>query len=203
MSTFLPLDHSSTKIRHNRHSKTIRWEVGMTYLGILHKEMGILHKEMGILQKEVGILQKEVGILHEEVGILEHDLKWESFRRRWNPSQGGGNPSPGGGNPSQGGHNSSQGGWGLSQGGGIFQWEEERLTTLSLKESFTRRWNPSQGGLKKFKNKKEETSIPSVSLLIRSPIQVLNGPSTDWTLSHRSCPRFCHLTNEFYENTSQ
>ena len=24
MSTFLPLDHSSTKIRHNRHSKTIR-----------------------------------------------------------------------------------------------------------------------------------------------------------------------------------
>ena len=31
---------------------------------------------------------------------------------------------------------------------------------------------------KKFKNKKEETSIPSVSLLIKSPIQVLTG--TNW-----------------------
>ena len=30
---------------------------------------------------------------------------------------------------------------------------------------------------KKFKNKKEETSIPSVSLLIKSPIQVLTGPN--------------------------
>ena len=30
---------------------------------------------------------------------------------------------------------------------------------------------------KKFKNKKEETSIPSVSLLINSPIQVLTGPN--------------------------
>ena len=30
---------------------------------------------------------------------------------------------------------------------------------------------------KKFKNKKEETSIPSVSFLIKSPIQVLTGPN--------------------------
>ena len=29
----------------------------------------------------------------------------------------------------------------------------------------------------KFKNKKEETSMPSVSLLIKSPIQVLTGPN--------------------------
>ena len=61
MSTFLPLDHSSTKIRHNRHSKTIRWEVGMSHLGILHKEMGILQKEWESFTKEVGILHEEVG----------------------------------------------------------------------------------------------------------------------------------------------
>ena len=30
---------------------------------------------------------------------------------------------------------------------------------------------------KKVKNKKEETSIPSVSLLIKPPIQVLTGPN--------------------------
>ena len=100
MSTFLPLDHSSTKLRHNRHSLT--------------RKVGILHKEVAILQKEVAILHKEVesftrrwksftrrwnpsqggGILYKEVESFTR--KWQSFTRSWNPSQGGGNPSQGG-----------------------------------------------------------------------------------------------------------
>ena len=53
MSTFLPLDHSSTKLRHNSDNRD--------------KEVAILHKEVAILHKEVAILHKEVGILHKEV----------------------------------------------------------------------------------------------------------------------------------------
>ena len=115
MSTFLPLDHSSTKIRHNRHSKTIR-RIDKTYLvQSFQRFQRILHKEVTILLKEEdsftrisesftrrwypsqggAILHKEVAILHKEVQSFTR--RWESFIRRCNPSQGGGNPSQGGG----------------------------------------------------------------------------------------------------------
>ena len=93
MSTFLPLDHSSTKLRLNSHSLTRRWQSftrgwqsftrrwnpsqggGNPSQGGGNPSQGggIFHKELAILQKEVAILYKEKAILHKEV---------ESFRSK-------------------------------------------------------------------------------------------------------------------------
>ena len=122
-------------------------------MAILHNVLAILTRRWnpsqggGILHEEVAILHEEVAILHEEVAILHKEVAILHMEVAILHKEVAI----------------------LHKGEAILHKEVESLRSKGI--------NIFNQTRKNFKNKKEETSMPSVSPLIKSPIQILTGPN--------------------------